>query len=107
MFFYKKIRTSKSSLYFSSFYVLPWAGDHRAEDQHQQNTQKQAEPQDQREASATSSGSETMVVTPSADYVATYAPPDMGHAMVRFLLFLLTAKLWYYWISISVYNHFY
>ncbi|KAK3140229.1 hypothetical protein QOZ80_5AG0397870 [Eleusine coracana subsp. coracana] len=60
------------------------SGDHRAEDQHQQNKQKQAEPEDQREASVTSSGSQTMVGTPSADYVTAYAPHDMGHAMGQF-----------------------
>ncbi|GJM95152.1 hypothetical protein PR202_ga11860 [Eleusine coracana subsp. coracana] len=76
--------TSQSSVYFSSFYLLPWAGDHRTEDQHQQNKQKQAEPEDQREASVTSSGSQTMVGTPSADYVTAYAPHDMGHAMGQF-----------------------
>jgi hypothetical protein len=85
--FLKQIRTSNIQVNtcFSSCYVLLWAGDHRAEDQHQQ---KQAGPEDQQEASATSSGSQTMVGTPSADYAATYAPPDMrqGHAMVRSVL---------------------
>jgi len=56
------------------------SGDHRAEDQHQQ--QKQAEPEDQQEAPVTSSDSQPTVGTPSADYVTPYAPHDMAHAMV-------------------------
>jgi len=56
------------------------SGDHRAEDQHQQQTQ--AEPEDQQEAPVTSSDSQPTVGTPSADYVTPYAPHDMAHAMV-------------------------
>jgi len=58
------------------------SGDHRAEDQHQQ--QKQAEPEDQQEAPVTSSDSQPTVGTPSADYVAPYAPHDMGHALGQY-----------------------
>lgn len=84
-----QITTSNQVCISHPFCVLPWAADHRAKDQHQQNKQKQAEPEDQQEASVTSSGSQTMVGTPSADYVATYAPHDMGHAMVSLLYFFM------------------
>ncbi|KAL6623426.1 hypothetical protein ACP70R_018537 [Stipagrostis hirtigluma subsp. patula] len=60
------------------------SGDHRAEDQHQQQKQKQTEPEDQQETPVTSSGSQTMVGTPPADYVAPYAPHDVAHVMGQF-----------------------
>ena len=74
---HKEIKVARAFLIFC---VPSWAGDHSAEDQHQQ--QKQAEPEDQQEAPVTSSDSQPTVGTPSADYVTPYAPHDMAHAMV-------------------------
>lgn len=55
------------------------SGDHRADEQQQQQTQ--AGHEDQQEAPATSIGSQTMVVAPSTDYVMPYAHQEVCHAM--------------------------
>ncbi|XP_015698394.2 uncharacterized protein LOC107305391 isoform X1 [Oryza brachyantha] len=46
-----------------------------------QKQQRQVEPEDQQETSATSTGSQTMVATPPTDYATPYAHLDMAHAM--------------------------
>ncbi|KAG8049247.1 hypothetical protein GUJ93_ZPchr0009g1159 [Zizania palustris] len=55
------------------------SGHHGADDRQQQ--QRQDEPEDQQEASATSTGSHTMVATPPTDYATSYAHQDMNHAL--------------------------
>uniref|UniRef100_J3NEZ0 Uncharacterized protein n=1 Tax=Oryza brachyantha TaxID=4533 RepID=J3NEZ0_ORYBR len=46
-----------------------------------QKQQRQGEPEDQQETSATSTGSQTMIATPPTDYETPYANLDMAHAM--------------------------
>lgn len=55
------------------------SGNHGADERQKQ--QRQGEPEDQQEASVTSTDSHTMVATPSTDYATPYAHHDMAHAM--------------------------
>uniref|UniRef100_A0A0D3HWN6 Nuclear transcription factor Y subunit n=1 Tax=Oryza barthii TaxID=65489 RepID=A0A0D3HWN6_9ORYZ len=55
------------------------SGNHGADERQKQR--RQGEPEDQQEASVTSTDSHTMVATPSTDYATPYAHHDMAHAM--------------------------
>jgi hypothetical protein len=61
------------------------SGNHGADERQKQ--QRQGEPEDQQEASVTSTDSHTMVATPSTDYATPYAHHDMAHAMVHYMYF--------------------
>jgi hypothetical protein len=77
MSFFQHIRTSKSTVLFSFSVYLP--GQVTTELRININSRSKLNLQ---EAPVTSSDSQPTVGTPSADYVAPYAPNDMGHAMV-------------------------